>query len=210
MRTQPEVGSVAPRQGLSDPFSEVNEANPMVFVAYYRKNVMQSRNVNNVVGTLKVRTSVEVPASRVCPDADETTDGKPRCDWKGWDSEDSLEALPPKKCPGTRWDGRPCGKQLRLRNGPKRVLHARKYQFAASSPQEARFLASKFPRDTEPADEYVEVDGQRGRTHPGRGRTWRRLLDDHIIPEAERWNKSVLEGGKTGMTEEGTRYPARV
>src|SRR3990167_2096578 len=73
---------------------------------------------------------------------------------------------PPKKTPGRAGGG--CGKQLRLRKGPKRVLHARKYQFAASSPQEARFLASKFPRDTEPADEYVEVDGQRGRTQIGR------------------------------------------
>jgi hypothetical protein len=205
MAKQPEVGPVAPTPGGStDAFETVSEKNPMRFVSFYRREVMEGGSMTNVSSVLRPKAKVKVPASRACPDADKVRDGTPLCNFEGWSAEDSLVAKPPEVCPGTRWDGRPCGKLLILKNEAERYLHATEYQFEAKSPQQARFLASKFPRDTELADDYAAMGfngSPTGVTYPGKGRTWREFLDNEILPTAKRWNYKAISGPK-GMTVE--------
>ena len=175
----------------------------MRFVSYYRNEVMEGGQTVNVASVLRPKAKVKVPASRACPDADKSRpDGTPLCDFCGWSAEDSLVARPPEVCPGMRYDGRPCGHPLDLKSEAERYLTATEYQFEAKSPQQARFLASKFPRLTDAADDYSVIDGQRGRIYPGRGRTWGELLTNEILPEAKRWNYKAISTGPRGMTTE--------
>ena len=191
MAKQPEVGNVAPRTARGDDFEAVNPQNPMVFVAFYRNEVMEGKTGNSFSNVLRPRPKVKVPASRACPDADKQVNGSPLCNYQGWSYDEAIEKTPPKVCPGVRYDGRTCGKQMLLKNEAQRYLQASEYQFEATSPQQARFLSTKFPKDTEMADDYAAMNyngALNGLTYPGKGRTWRQFLDQDILPTATRSN----------------------
>lgn len=194
MATQPEVGPVAPRTARKDDFALVSPTNPMVFVAFYRGEVMEGGNLTNVANVLRPRPKVKVPASRVCPDADREKAGTPLCNFAGWNYDDAIDKVPPRVCPGTRANEQTCGKPLILKNEAQRYLQASEFQFVAESAQAARFLSTKFPRDTEMADDYAAMNyngALNGVTYPGKGRTWRQFLDQDILVAARRSNPGM-------------------
>jgi hypothetical protein len=205
MAKQPEVGNVAPSVARSDAFASVNPTNPMTFVAFYRGEVMDGKISTSAANVLRPKPKVKVPASRACPDADKSVNGTPMCNWEGWSYDEAINKTPPNECQGERHDGRLCGKNVVLKNEAQRYLQFSEYQFVAKNPQQAAFLASKFPRDSEMADDYAAMNyngAQNGLTYPFKGRTWRQALDQEVLPNAKRANPNVKVYGKVIASEE--------
>lgn len=146
------------------------------------------------------RGSVCIPRSMVCELADEPSPkpGVPKCNYTGYDFNESEGEAPPAFCPGKRWNGGECGMQLVTPRGQMRAIKVYNYVIRADNERIANYLRYRgYPTLDDDAGIYTETENSKRAIayQPFQGLLWRQAIKRILAKDRQRGRKKPGEQG---------------